>query len=484
MSGYDDSGVTTTKFTKGSGSGNGSGTVTAYPFPTGFDRYNGITVIAGTNNVDVGVIAVKVNNTRQWSGDKDYIYRLETDRGGARNLNGLAMFDTTGATAMEVTLPNTNNVVIRPLAENIIHTVGSGNKISFTLPKPGQYVVEWDNGGKFTENPRNALMIFVSPDEAPYTGTRSLGEGRHGSQTVNNGETLVLQPGAVVYGRVYLNSNAKVIGRGIITGKDLTNWPNQDPWATQAIETYRANGVEIRGVTSIDPDGWAVQLQDTENVIMDNFKIISSRQNSDGISIQSSRNVTVTNSFVRSWDDSLVVKVYTAQNTADLTFDNCVLWTDLAQSMEVGYETNKGKNKFEQDEYNGDPKIERVKFKNITVLHAMHKAPISIHNGDNCKISGVEFTNITIENYQCGLGDGWNYVIDFTNLKDGWVHNWSYGSIDVLVDGVQVNGGKRPGSRFTGTGGSINGTVKNVYYEGSKITNFNNGERSNITFDR
>ena len=43
---------------------------------------------------------------------------------------------------------------------------------------------------------------------------------------------------------------------------------------------------------------------------IDGVKIITARPNGDGITVQSSRNVTVSNSFVRTWDDSLVVKNY------------------------------------------------------------------------------------------------------------------------------------------------------------------------------
>ena len=55
-----------------------------------------------------------------------------------------------------------------------------------------------------------------------------------------------------------------------------------------------------------------------------------------------------------------------------------VLWTDLAQSMEIGYET--------YGEYMKD-----IVFRNITVLHNFHKPVISIHNSDDTKIENIVF---------------------------------------------------------------------------------------------
>lgn len=97
-------------------------------------------------------------------------------------------------------------------------------------------------------------------------------------------------------------------------------------------------------------------------------------------------------SFIRTWDDSLVVKNYSnrkGSDSADILFDGCQLWTDLAQSMEIGYETNKG-GKLR-------PTIQNVTFSNITVLHNFHKPVMSIHNADDVEASGIVFRDITVD---------------------------------------------------------------------------------------
>lgn len=90
---------------------------------------------------------------------------------------------------------------------------------------------------------------------------------------------------------------------------------------------------------------------------------------------------------------------------------------NLAQSMEIGYETNKG------DKENST--IENVTFEDITVLHNFHKPVLSIHNADNAAISNVTYKNIVVEDACMGLGDGTKELIDLQVLTNsGWINNF------------------------------------------------------------
>ena len=409
----------------------GPATVNTYPFPTPLPQYNGVTMTAGGQNIQL--ISVKVKNTHTWEGNF-------SNQQNNRDTIPVAMFDMSGTPQVTVSLPNTNGVVIRPRGKNITHTT-AGNTITFTLPSTGQYSVEWGNGGEFTTTPKNALLIFANPIET-ITGTRTLGPGLYGDQTLSGGEVLVLQAGAVVRGKVLVNSNSKIVGRGIIDGSHLNNF-NMGGATVLPIETgVGAANAEINGITILDPNAWAVQINESRNIRIKNLKIISSRANSDGISLQSSSNIAIEDSFIRSWDDGIVIKNYGTPTSANITARNCILWTDLAQCMEIGFETNKGERP--------NPVIDQITFENITVFHAMHKAPISIHNGDNAVISNVTFKNIVVENYQTGEGDGWEILIDLTNVPAGQVSgadpNWTVvtarGTISGKVEGLTVLGGK------------------------------------------
>ena len=119
-------------------------------------------------------------------------------------------------------------------------------------------------------------------------------------------------------------------------------------------------------------------------------------------------------------------------NSADIRFNNIQVWTDLAQSMEIGYETNKGNKE--------NSTIKRIHFENITVLHNFHKPVLSIHNADNAAISGIDYKNIVVEEATMGHGDGTQELIDIQVCNSGnWSTTTDRGTIsDVTIDGMKV----------------------------------------------
>jgi hypothetical protein len=198
-------------------------------------------------------------------------------------------------------------------------------------------------------------------------------------------------------------------------------------------------------------------------------KIISGRQNGDGFTFQSCTDHVVTNCFARTWDDSLVIKNYSG-STKGITFRDMQVWTDLAQSMEIGYETDKGMTL--------DPEISEVLFENITVLYNFHKPVISIHNSDDAFVHDITYRNIVVENAMMQGDNGNNKeLIEMTLQNSGWsTVTDEFGSIDsVLIDGLTVVNtadGKVPASRFSGQGPEnriTNVTIKNVTILGQPI---------------
>ena len=203
---------------------------------------------------------------------------------------------------------------------------------------------------------------------------------------------------------------------------------------------------------------------------IDNVKIISGRQNGDGFTFQSCTNHTVTNCFARTWDDSLVIKNYSG-STKGITFKNIQVWTDLAQSMEIGYETDKG--------LTLDPEISDVLFEDITVLYNFHKPVISIHNSDDAFVHDITYRNIVVENaFMQGDNGNNKELIEMTLQNSSWsTVRDEFGSIDnVLIDGLNVINtadGKIPRSRMSGIGEEnmiTNVTLQNVRILGEPIT--------------
>ena len=381
----------------------------------------------------------------------------------------LATFDFEGKVHVEITVledVEVKSATVSPLVYGINPTI-EGKKISFDLRYNDNYVVEY-NGDSNT-----SIHLFANPIETDVMTKEEadtdpnkiyVGPGVYnaGAFPLANNTQIYLAGGAYVYGQFSGEdfTNIKIFGRGIVSG-EIYNRRSESEY-TLPVVLRNCKNITINDIAFLDPAGWAITLYKCEDANLNNVKIITSRQNGDGISVQSSKRVRVLGGFVRTWDDSLVVKNSDRGTTDDVLFDGVTVWTDLAQSMEVGYETN-------------GATMNNITFQNITVVHNFHKALISMHNCDDAVITNVTYKNITLEDGQM-LGDdrtdGENdFLIDFTIAYNiDWTKSkGDRGSIDgVTIENVNVyKMFDTIACRFNGE--SATSMIKNVTIKGVKI---------------
>ncbi len=420
------------------------------------------------NGFESYVYDTNVNHSRSWS----------TDYMPLQSRTPITYFDFEGTANIEVTVPIIDletvkispvSVGIEPIIDSVKHTV------TFTITEQGTYTLI------FNDSPSRAVHIFANPIETNVPSPDDenviyIGPGEWNIEAIimEDNQTLYISGGAVIHGVVNANDakNVTVLGRGIIDGSQYETW--KGTLAYVPLRFDNCEDVEIRDIIILNPNAWVCNSLSTKNALIDGIKIISSRPNGDGITLQSCEDYTVQNCFVRSWDDSLVVKNY-AGDSNHITFKNMQLWTDLAQSMEIGFETNKGSKE--------NAVISNITFEDITVINNFHKPVISVHNADDATIKDIIFRNITVENAQMGSGDGSEmpYLIDFyITQNSNWSTTEERGQIrNVLVDGIKVLYGKFNGSRINGydeTHTIEDITIKNIEILGEKITSFEQGK--------
>ena len=381
-------------------------------YPSSIERYPNAKLYVG--EWEIPMLNVKTNTSHRWT-DLPATPQRADNAVVVLKLKGVATF------TLITTYELDGKIRIFPSDYNIRGEVDQANKtIKFEIYAPGQYTIEPN------EDPKNTIHLFVdNPETANVTLDKNdpnviyFGPGIHNREnsdridnsrniTPQNGQTVWLDYGAVVEGRIYASgkNNIKVVGGGLIYHVNISRSST-----VQAMNFSNCNNISISGITVVDPAAWVINLYFCNDIKIDNIKIIGSRQNSDGITVQSCQRLLCENSFVRGYDDNLVVKNYptnsnnvTSTNqghTEDITFRNMVLWTDLAQSMEIGYE-------LVGDEAKG------IVFENINVFHNFHKPVISIHNCGNSLVHDVIFKDITVEVATMGMGDSdAGYLIDF-----------------------------------------------------------------------
>ena len=383
-----------------------------------------------------------------------------------------SIFDFEGKVHVEVSCHNLDSLTSAKVIPSAyaIPTSISEKKVSFTLTHPGNYVVE-ANG-----DPTTAVHLFANPIETDLPDLNDedliyVGPGIYNANAfpIKDNTKIYLAGGSYVYGQFSSEGvkNVKIFGRGIVSGS-IYSRASSNEYKIPVVMRDVSN-LTIKDIAFFDPAGWALHIWKCKDVKIENIKIITARSNGDGISLQSCSNVEVSGGYVRSWDDSLVVKNSDLGSTKDIYIHDVTVWNDLAQCMEVGYETY-------------GPTMDNIVFEDITVLHAFHKAVISMHNCDQAVITNVKYRNITVEDCQTlgdDRGDGENdFLIDFTiAYNQEWTKSGGKrGSISkVEIENVKVE--KIAPTVSARILGDEEGTdvdtvsIKGVSIEGKQVTN-------------
>ena len=393
------------------------------------------------NGYDLFVYDVMVNHEHIWNANT------------IPSSTPMTYFDFRGKVRIEVEMPGLEQPVesaaVLPTAAGIVPEVETG-VVRFELTEPGQYTVV------FNDNVNKALHIFANPPEEnvpdpedPNVYYIGPGEWVIDAIMLKDNETLYISGGAVLHSIITAANadNVRICGRGIIDGSDYPAWNQTGSYARVPISLDHSKNVSVEGVIVANSNCWNVNSYSCKNVEITNVKVISGRQNGDGFTFQSCTNHTVTDCFARTWDDSLVLKNYSG-STKGIIFRNCQIWTDLAQSMEIRYETDKG--------YTLDPEISEVLFEDITVLYNFHKPVISIHNSDDAFVHDITYRNIVVENaFMQGDNGNNKELIEMSLAKSSWTTvRDEFGTIDnIMIDGLTVVNtvnGKVPRSRIAG----------------------------------
>ena len=436
--------------------------LTLYEGPQTMTSSPAATVTA--NGYDLFVYDVMVNHEHIWNANTQ------------PTTTPMTYFDFEGRVNIAVQMPGLEQAVesaqVLPSALGIVPEVAEGT-VRFAITEPGQYTVV------FNGSVNKALHIFANPLETdvpdpddPNVFYIGPGEWVMDAIALQDNQTLYLSGGAVLHSIISVANadNVRICGRGLIDGSDYPAWNQAGSYSRVPIDLNHSKNITVEGIGIVNSNCWNLNSYSSKNVSINNVKIISGRQNGDGFTFQSCTNYVVTNSFARTWDDSLVLKNYSG-STRGITFRNMQVWTDLAQSMEIGYETDKG--------LTLDPEISDVLFEDITVLYNFHKPVISIHNSDDAFVHDITYRNILVENALMQGDNGYNNeLIEMTLQNSSWsTVRDEFGSIDgVLIDGLTVLNtldGKVPASRLSGQSEDnriTNVTLKNVSILGNSIT--------------
>lgn len=285
---------------------------------------------------------------------------------------------------------------VKPYSKEI-KTQAGGGKITFTIKENGQYILELDSHC-------HCLYIFNNKPyvcEEPEKVTHYFGAGIHfpGKIALKDNDVVYIDKDAYVYGCLLLDNvhNVRVYGNGIMdnSGEERFDGPVVE-LMNGNLRMYHSQNVVIEGVAFQNSPFWCVAIFGCFDVVFDDIKIFGQwRYNTDGLDICNSQRITVKNSFIQSFDDTIVFKgmdrywdeeqtvYYPAIDNKDILVENCVFWSDWGRVIEFGFET-------------ACREYKDIIVRNIDVVKGCH-AIISFHNGESAEMHDILVEDIRVE---------------------------------------------------------------------------------------
>jgi len=367
---------------------NARSVLSSWPAPQGEKLSEDYTLRINDQNVPVYTCRVSAEPLNQvWPGFQRPMDQTE--------MASFAYWDMSGPVTVEVSSSRSfRSVAVRPISRGVPFAV-KGRTIRLQLAHPGQLTVELDGIHR-------ALHLFADPPEtdAPKAGDAHVlyfGPGVHrpGRVKLESGETVYVAGGAVVYAAISGRglTGVRILGRGIIDTSEFVRgeggFPENMPEGS--IRLSDSTDIRIEGVILRDSSEYGISCYGCRGVSISRIKEIGFwRYNTDGIDICNSEDVDIRDSFVRSFDDSIVIKGikgeredFSQRPTRNIRASNLVLWCDWGRALEVGAETS-------------TPEIADVAFRDTDVIRSEHIA-MDIQHSDRAAIHDIHFENIRVE---------------------------------------------------------------------------------------
>ncbi|MDR0546770.1 MAG: FAD-dependent oxidoreductase, partial [Dysgonamonadaceae bacterium] len=303
-----------------------------------------------------------------------------------------AYFDISGEASVKVnSIKKINSVKILPASAGVTAEI-INNAIHFPI-RPGQKLTVEINGDII-----HSLHVFANAIETGKPDPNDpnvvyYGPGVHEITRLilRNNKTLYLAGGAILKTVIgaeetapynpsitLIGDNIKVRGRGIIDASAI-------PTLGRNMLLLQGTNISMEGVILRDAAVWTMPVMKSQNVSIDNLKILGYRANSDGIDICNSQDVLVENCFIRTLDDLIVVKTQKDKGVCkNITIRKNVLWNEVAHALSVGAEIN--------DDITG------VFFSDCDIIHDQGREwSLRVYHCDDALVKNIRFENIRVE---------------------------------------------------------------------------------------
>jgi hypothetical protein len=266
--------------------------------------------------------------------------------------------------------------------------------------------------------------------------------------------------------RMYQIQNAKILGRGVLDSNG--HYIRGQSLNANLLKIEQSSNILIDGITSVDPSYWNTLVYRSDQVTVQNYKVVNCRPSAvggynqtDGVDFVESTNGLLSNAFLYTGDDGMAPKNEDATgviNTKNLTHQHVVVYNNS-----VGCKI--GTNSVGQS-------MDSITFDDIDIVRAGRAMTIEAY--DTAVVSNATFSNIRVEaadsmliNLALDMPPTWRTAAD-----TGVYNNTSFTNVSSDVKQVISLHGKSATVDITGV------HFKNLTVQGKAVTSQTDSDAS------
>ncbi|WP_198315743.1 glycoside hydrolase family 28 protein [Chitinophaga tropicalis] len=276
----------------------------------------------------------------------------------------------------------TNNAVAIQKAIDACAAAGGGKVL---VPAGGTFLTgPFELKSNITFEVGNNAKLLASPDESLYTQSAFRENKGEGTMWIS-GHNL---ENVTICGAGTLDGNGiSFMGKELDDSYELKPFDIVDP-RPHLLTIIGGRNIRIRDLTIRNSAYWTVHLVGCDDAAIDNITLLNSLKvrNSDGIDVDHSKNVRISNSYIESGDDCICLK--NRREFAEfgvcenITVNNCTM-TSRSCAVKIGSE-------------NMDS-IRNVVFNNCIITES--NRGIGIQNRDEGTVTNVIFSDIIVDSH-------------------------------------------------------------------------------------
>jgi len=231
--------------------------------------------------------------------------------------------------------------------------------------------------------------------------------------------------------RMYQIQNAKILGRGVLDSNG--HYIRGQGLNANLLKIEQSSKIVVDGIVSVDPSYWNTLVYRSDQVTIQNYKVINCRPSAagaynqtDGVDFDESTNGTVTNAFLYTGDDGMAPKNEDPNgtiNSKNLLYQHIVVYNNSV-GCKIGTKSM-------------GQSMDTITFDDIDVVKAGRAMTIEAY--DTAVVSNVTFSNVRVEaadsmliNLALDVPPTWRTAADSGRYKDIYFTNVSSDAKQVI----------------------------------------------------